>query len=133
MAPDPSRDPDVLVVDAANVAGSRPDGWWRDRPGAAARLHAELTGAGLGAVVLVLEGRARRGVPEGDRDGVRVVHAEGSGDDRVVEEVTALVHNGRAVTVVTADRGLVARVTDLGAAVVGPCTLRDRLADPLSS
>lgn len=30
------------VVDAANVIGSRPDGWWRDRPGAAARLHARI-------------------------------------------------------------------------------------------
>ncbi|MGL5866243.1 MAG: hypothetical protein ACRCYX_10300 [Dermatophilaceae bacterium] len=30
----------VLVVDEANVVGSRPDGWWRDRPGAAARLPA---------------------------------------------------------------------------------------------
>lgn len=30
------------VVDAANVTGSRPDGWWRDRPGAAARLHARI-------------------------------------------------------------------------------------------
>ena len=25
-----------LVVDVANVLGSRPDGWWRDRAGAAA-------------------------------------------------------------------------------------------------
>lgn len=32
----------VLVVDAANVVGSRPDGWWRDRIGAAARLRASL-------------------------------------------------------------------------------------------
>ena len=32
----------VLVVDAANVVGSVPDGWWRDRAGAAARLHAGL-------------------------------------------------------------------------------------------
>jgi hypothetical protein len=30
------------VIDAANVMGSRPDGWWRDRPGAAARLHARI-------------------------------------------------------------------------------------------
>jgi len=37
-APDP-----VLLVDAANVVGSRPDGWWRDRPGAAARLLAALS------------------------------------------------------------------------------------------
>jgi hypothetical protein len=34
--------PTTIVVDAANVMGSRPDGWWRDRAGAAVRLHAEL-------------------------------------------------------------------------------------------
>jgi hypothetical protein len=29
------RDADrMLVIDAANVIGSRPTGWWRDRPGA---------------------------------------------------------------------------------------------------
>ncbi len=62
---DASR-PDVLVVDGANVVGSRPDGWWKDRPGAAARLHARLLAAPALAsrVVLVLEGRARAGVPE---------------------------------------------------------------------
>ena len=32
----------TIVVDVANVMGSRPDGWWRDRPGAAVRLHAEI-------------------------------------------------------------------------------------------
>lgn len=35
----------VLVVDAANVVGSRPDGWWRDRAGAAKRLLSALAGA----------------------------------------------------------------------------------------
>ena len=34
--------PATIVVDVANVMGSRPDGWWRDRAGAAVRLHAEL-------------------------------------------------------------------------------------------
>jgi len=32
----------TIVVDVANVMGSRPDGWWRDRAGAAARLHADI-------------------------------------------------------------------------------------------
>ena len=32
----------TIVVDVANVMGSRPDGWWRDRPGAAVRLHDEI-------------------------------------------------------------------------------------------
>ena len=34
--------PLTIIVDAANVMGSRADGWWRDRPGAAARLYGEL-------------------------------------------------------------------------------------------
>ena len=32
----------TVIVDGANVVGSRPDGWWRDRAGAAVRLHDEL-------------------------------------------------------------------------------------------
>jgi hypothetical protein len=111
---DPSAAPDldVLVVDGANVVGSRPDGWWHDRPGAAARLHARLTGTpALAAdVVLVLEGRARAGVPEGVTGALEVVHAGGEGDDRIVAEVDRAVADGRAVAVVTADRGLSARV-----------------------
>ncbi|MDT7610941.1 MAG: hypothetical protein QOG96_5444, partial [Pseudonocardiales bacterium] len=60
-----------LVVDAANVIGSRPDGWWRDRPGAAARLVSALaaalrSGALTGPVVVILEGAARAGAPAGE-------------------------------------------------------------------
>ena len=32
----------TIVVDVANVMGSRPDGWWRDRAGAAVRLHDQI-------------------------------------------------------------------------------------------
>jgi 8-oxo-dGTP diphosphatase len=45
----------TIVVDVANVMGSRPDGWWRDRAGAAVRLHAELVG--LAASGLAASGR----------------------------------------------------------------------------
>ena len=74
----------VLLVDAANVVGSRPDGWWRDRAGATERLLGRLAGADLRApdgsritgVVAVVEGRARDvAAPEG----VRVVRAGGVG------------------------------------------------------
>ena len=67
----------VLVVDGANVVGSRPDGWWKDRAGAARRLHEALAVADTSydVVVLVLEGAAKGGVPAG-RDGHLVtVHA----------------------------------------------------------
>ena len=77
------------MVDGANVVGSRPDGWWKDRAGAAARLHARLVEhPGLAPqVVLVLEGRARGGVAEGVTGAVEVVHAGGEGDDTIVAEV----------------------------------------------
>lgn len=121
--------PNTLVVDAANVIGSRPDGWWKDRPGAAERLHAALVAAGLDGdrTVLVLEGRARAGVPVGTEGGVTTVHAPGSGDDEIVAQCEALARDGDTLTLATADRGLIARVADLPVTVLGPRTLRDRI------
>jgi hypothetical protein len=124
----------VLVVDAANVVGSRPNGWWHDRAGAARelveRVRAATRDGGLEApVVVVLEGKARPGAPEAVVDGVEVVHAPGEGDDAIVGAVAA---RDQPVTVVTADRGLSARVRDHGATVVGPTWLLDRLG-PLGS
>lgn len=115
------------MIDAANVIGSRPDGWWSDRPGAARRLHHALVDSAVpyDVIVVVLEGRARAGVPEGERDGLRVVHARGSGDDALVE--TCKMYGESEVTLVTADRGLIARVDGLGVAVLGPRTLRDEI------
>ncbi|WP_395292545.1 NTP pyrophosphohydrolase [Kitasatospora hibisci] len=135
--------PDVplLVVDAANVVGSVPDGWWRDRRGATERLRdalAPIAGDGLtdrrpGApewsrtgpldVVLVVEGAARGVAPV---PGVRVVAASGSGDDRIVELVRAALAADphRGCLVVTADRELRGRVAALGAEVTGPRAVR---------
>jgi len=111
----------VLIVDAANVVGSRPDGWWRDRLGAAGRLRDSLTSlAGDHEVVLVVEGRARHLAPI---DGVDVVAAPGSGDDEIVRIAAAKSGSGRAVVVVTADRELRQRLTAIGAEVAGPRTL----------
>ena len=60
--------PVTVVVDVANVMGSRPDGWWRDRAGAAVRLHADITRlAGSGRAILPDEsgetGTERAGAP----------------------------------------------------------------------
>jgi hypothetical protein len=119
----------VLVVDGANVVGSRPDGWWRDRPGAARRLAEELEAARLpyGEVVLVLEGAARRGRPEGHQHGLRVEHADGNGDDAIVAEVARRVPHGATVEVVTADRELRSRVAVAGGTSLGPSWLLDQL------
>ncbi|MFV6026112.1 NTP pyrophosphohydrolase [Streptomyces sp. NPDC056264] len=117
----------LLVVDGANVVGSVPDGWWRDRRGAAERLRDRLALTGGPAdgpfpgpyeIVLVVEGRARgvASVP-----GVRVEEAPGSGDDLIAE--LARGAGGRPCLVVTADRELRRRVEEAGARCTGPRSL----------
>ena len=118
----------VLLIDAANVVGSRPTGWWRDRAGAARTFVADVRAAGLpGPVVVVLEGAARAGADEGVEAGVEVVHAAGEGDDTLAALAADARNEGEAVTLVSADRGLAARVRATGADVVGPRWLLDRL------
>ncbi|MET7630370.1 NTP pyrophosphohydrolase [Streptomyces sp. NPDC005078] len=122
----------LVIVDAANVVGSVPDGWWRDRLGAAERLRDSLipfAAAGLPGhpgpveLVLVVEGAARgiASVP-----GVRVESAPGSGDDRIVDLVVAEAAPpaNRDCVVVTADRELRQRVEAYGAQCAGPRTVR---------
>ncbi|MEU5634982.1 NTP pyrophosphohydrolase [Streptomyces rishiriensis] len=115
----------LVIVDAANVVGSVPDGWWRDRRGAAERLRDRLAADGLPEslgpveIVLVVEGAARGVEPV---PGVRVEAASGSGDDRIVELAAAA--GARPRLVVTADRELRRRVTELGADVTGPRAVR---------
>ncbi len=86
----------MIIVDGANVVGSRPDGWWRDRAGAARRFAEELAGGDLPheEVVLVLEGAARRGLPAGRQGRVRTIHADRSGDDAILEVAAAGVRDG---------------------------------------
>ena len=132
----------AVVVDAANVVGSVPDGWWHDRPAAARRLIARigrLVADGIPAALLdlpehtwfpewvvVVEGQARAA---GDGvEGVEIVRAPASGDDAIVAETERLVAADRTVTVVTSDRELARRVTDAGATVRGTRWLLDQLS-----
>src|SRR5947207_6884531 len=98
----------MLLVDAANVIGSRPTGWWRDRPKAARELTASVRKAAAEGrlpvpVVLVLEGQAKQGVEAGTADGVEVVHAPGHGDDTLA---TLAAQGDADVVLVSADRQL---------------------------
>ena len=115
----------ILVVDGANVVGSRPDGWWRDRAGAAARLHGRLAVADTSydEIVLVLEGQAKGGVPRG-RDGhLRTVHASKDGDATIIKEAAAAREHDHDVVVITADRALAQRVELLGCRTMSPSWL----------
>ncbi len=77
-------------------------------------------------VVAVLEGKARPGAEAGTLGGVTVVHAAASGDDALIEVIADA--DDPDVTLVTADRGLRTRSEALGASVVGPGWLLERLA-----
>jgi hypothetical protein len=133
-----------VVVDAANVIGSRPNGWWKDRLGANETLLARLArlsasgvastefggaaGRSWPSFVTVVEGKAKdaRG-PDPDAGlrslapAVRVVRAPGSGDDTIVDEVSRSTPG--TTVVVTADRELARRVEEHGVEVRGPSWL----------
>ncbi|MCL2393503.1 MAG: hypothetical protein FWC87_02355 [Acidimicrobiaceae bacterium] len=123
----------MLLVDAANVVGSRPTGWWRDRPGAArdlvSRLRAATAAGGLeGPVVVVLEGAARAGVGEGVADDVLIVHAPRAGDDTLVAVAADAAARRAPVLLVSADRELGRRVEAAGGSVTSPGWLLSRIA-----
>ena len=110
------------LVDGMNVIGSRPDGWWRDRTAAMARLasllaaRAQATGE---EVVLVLDGRPR---DLGEHPGVAVRFAAHA-DDLLVE----LAVEAPGTPVVTSDRALAGRLRRAGARVEPSGPFRARL------
>jgi hypothetical protein len=120
--PDDDQTGGVLLIDAANVVGSRPTGWWRDRAGAARslvdRVRAAVDSGRIARpVTIVLEGKAREGAEMGVADGLTVLHATGGGDDTLIDVATKASDQ---VTLVTADRELRRRAEAVGARVVGP-------------
>ncbi len=131
----------AIVVDVANVMGAVPDGWWKDRAGAATRLVSKVSrlaergidaeALGLSAtrwfpsVTAVLEGQARSAQPAAPA--IEVRHAPGEGDDEIVAVTRELVALHRPVVVVTSDRELATRVEALGAVVHGARWLLDQL------
>ena len=119
-----------LIVDGMNVIGSRPTGWWRDRPGAVRDLtgelvaHADATGD---LVIVIFDGRPF------DLDGsdrVEVRFATRGGQNAADHDIAALVEaddDPAGLTVVTSDAGLAARVRDAGGTVAGAGAFRRRL------
>jgi predicted RNA-binding protein with PIN domain len=118
------------LVDGMNVIGSRPTGWWHDRPGAMRALSEELgefaraTGDELTVIFdghpFELEAPA----------GVSVEFATRRGPNAADDDIAALVERdpeAGELTVVTSDRALAGRVRGAGAAVIGAADFRRRL------
>jgi predicted RNA-binding protein with PIN domain len=120
------------VVDAMNVIGSRPDGWWRDRTGAIERFIAELDSWAAGveeAVTAMLEHEPRRPLAA---EHVEVAWAPRGGrnaaDEEILRRLDAWLAAG-PVTVVTSDRELARRARARGAEVEPAAAFRRNLGD----
>jgi predicted RNA-binding protein with PIN domain len=117
------------IVDGMNVIGSRPTGWWRDRPGAMRELVGELEGLAAregGDVTVVFDGKPF----ELESDTVDIRFATRRGPNAADDDIAALVERDEepaALSVVTSDGDLAGRVRDAGTAVVGAGEFRRRL------
>jgi len=118
------------MVDASNVIGSKPDGWWRDREGATRRLLdglREFAGGGEEVTVVLDAGRPEW---EGREGALEVAIAPRPGrdaaDDEIVRRLAADPDPG-SLRVVTSDATLARRAREHGAAVEGAGTFRRRL------
>ena len=113
------------LVDGMNVIGSRPDGWWRDRPAAMRRLVEELERLD-GEVAVVFDGKPF----ELESEGVDVAFASHRGPNAADDDIAARVAadtDPSKLTVVTSDGDLERRVREHGAQVEGAGAFRKRL------
>ena len=120
------------LVDGRNVIGTRPDGWWRDRDAAMARLvdMLELFVSQTGDDVTVVFERAPR--PALRSSLVEVAHATRRGPDAADFEIARRVEqdaNPASIQVVTSDRWLADRVSAAGALVHPAEPFRTRIED----
>lgn len=117
------------IVDGMNVIGSRPTGWWRDRPGAMRGLVEELeafAGQNGDEVTVVFDGRPF----DLDSPSVDVRFASRRGRNAADDDIAELVEGDAepaTLSVVTSDSDLARRVRERGAAVVGAGEFRRRL------
>ena len=119
-----------FVVDGMNVIGSRPDGWWKDREAAMARLVEQLEhwAAATGVEATVVFERAPS-TPVQVRH-VEVAHAPRARRDAADEEILSRVRadpRAETITVVTSDRRLQELVAAVGAVVEPAGAFRARL------
>lgn len=123
----------LWLVDGNNVMGAGADGWWNDPVGASVRLTqaiAEWARTHDDAVTVVFDGRPEPRLVELAGGNLTVDFARRAGrdaaDDRIVEVVGEAYADEPALTVVTSDRGLAARLPP-GVAVEGAGRFRTRL------
>lgn len=108
------------LIDGNNVMGSRPDGWWNNRPKAMARLAQEIAEWCIthdDEVVLVFDGAEQPSVAVLAGGNLSIRFAPRRGRDAADDEIVALATSVADLDdpagddlVVTGDRGLIARL-----------------------
>jgi predicted RNA-binding protein with PIN domain len=120
------------IVDAMNVIGTRPDGWWKNRRRAMAGLVDQLerwASAESYHVTVVFE---RPTSPPIRSSVIEIAHAPKAGANSADDEIVRLVradHRPQEITVVTSDSRLAERVRDEGASTYPAASFRN-LIDP---
>ncbi len=122
----------MIVVDAMNVIGCVPDGWWCDRDDALRRLVGAVVGHDFGEwVIVVADGRPVENLSAGTRGDVELRYAGRSDPDAADDVIVALLAefegDDEPITVVTSDRGLIGRVRPAGVDVEGARAFRSRV------
>ncbi len=114
------------LVDGMNVIGSRPTGWWRDRPAAMRDLVERLEHFARGSgddVAVVLDGAPF----DLSSKRIDVSFASRRGPNAADDDIAARAESG--IIVVTSDRDLARRVSERGAEVMGAGEFLGRLDD----
>lgn len=121
------------IIDGNNVMGAGADGWWNDRVGASVRLTqaiAEWARTHTDDVTVVFDGRPEARLSSLAGGNLTVDFARRAGrdaaDDRIVEIVEDVFADEPGLTVVTSDRGLIARLPP-GVGVEGAGGFRRRI------
>lgn len=121
-----------LIVDGMNVLGSRPDGWWHDRPAAMERLSRRLEAYAVREglpLTVVFDGREHRRVCA-VVSRVEVRFAPG-GPDSADREIVAIIRadpDPGSFVAATSDRRLRASIKAAGASSISSGDLLHRLA-----
>lgn len=132
-----SRTWERLIVDGMNVLGSRPDGWWRDRPAAmerlVRRLEAFADSEGL-ALSVVFDGRPHERVSSSVRR-IEVRFAPGGPDaaDREIVRIIRADDSPETILAVSSDRRLRNAIKAAGASSISAGELLARLEDSEAS
>jgi predicted RNA-binding protein with PIN domain len=124
--------PERWIIDAMNVIGTRPDGWWKDPDRAVrtfvSRLDAYARTSGKDVTVVLDKDPGE--LPETSDIEVVVARRRGrNAADHAIEQLVGGDADPGSLLVVTSDRKLADDVTALGATVVSSGRFRRELDD----